>query len=137
MSTETDAKADGQFQPTPVHRAGYQTDRLEFLMQWLAMHPDATLQSGEGGVLLDEINRVREVAEANYRNMERLGVEVKRLRARIDAVLALPTWDHDPTGDTLMYATMGKMDEAGYTLTEEYAGDWARTADILAALEGA
>jgi len=59
MSTETDAKADGQFQPTPVHRAGYQTDRLAWLMQWLAMHPDATLQSGEGGVLWQEIVRLR------------------------------------------------------------------------------
>jgi polyhydroxyalkanoate synthesis regulator phasin len=79
-----DAKADGQFQP--VHRAGYQHDKLEWLMQWLALHPDATLASGEGRVLLDEINRVREVAQANYRNMERLGVEVKRLRTLIDAV---------------------------------------------------
>jgi len=92
MSTETDAKADGQFQP--VHRAGY-GDRLEWLMQWLALHPDATLASGEGRVLLEEINRVREVAQANYRNMERLGVEVERLRTLIDAAIAALAQERD------------------------------------------
>jgi len=52
----TDAKGDGQFQP--VHRAGY-GDRLAFLVDWLTRHPDATLASGEGKVLLDEIVRLR------------------------------------------------------------------------------
>ena len=82
----TDAKAADQFQPT--HRAGY-GDRLAFLMQWLTDHPDATLASGEGRVLRDEINRVRVVAQANYANMERLGAEVERLRETLDRVHAL------------------------------------------------
>jgi len=77
MSTE-EAKADGQFQP--VHRAGYQTDKLEWLMQWLALHPDATLASGEGRVLLDEINRVREVAQAK---IDALQARVRELESTI------------------------------------------------------
>jgi len=52
----TDAKAADQFHP--VHRSGY-GDRLTFLMQWLTDHPDATLASGEGRVLRDEIVRLR------------------------------------------------------------------------------
>jgi len=75
---DLDTKAADTFQPTN-HRAGY-GDRLAFLMQWLSSHPDATLASGEGRVLLDEITRLRVVADANYRNMERLGVEVEQLR---------------------------------------------------------
>jgi hypothetical protein len=57
----TDAKAADQFQP--VHRSGY-GDRLAFLMQWLTDHPDATLASGEGRVLRDEIVRLRACVDA-------------------------------------------------------------------------
>jgi hypothetical protein len=60
MTAPTDCRGADQFQP--VHRAGY-GDRLEFLMQWLALHPDATLQSGEGGVLWQEIVRLREMRD--------------------------------------------------------------------------
>lgn len=52
----TDAKADGAFQGS--HRAGY-GDRLARVEDWLRRHPDATLQSGEGAVLLAEIDRLR------------------------------------------------------------------------------
>jgi hypothetical protein len=57
----TDKIAADQFQPN--HRAGYQSDKLAFLMQWLTDHPDATLASGEGRVLRDEINRLRACVE--------------------------------------------------------------------------
>jgi len=50
----TDAKADGAFQGS--HRAGY-GDRLTRVEEWLRKHPDATLQSGEGAALLEEIDR--------------------------------------------------------------------------------
>jgi hypothetical protein len=80
-----------------------------------------------------DMQRERDAARQEVRT---LTAERDRLAAGVERVRNLPTWDHDPTGDTLMYATMGKMDEAGYTLTEEYAGDWVRTADILAALGG-
>jgi hypothetical protein len=82
---DLDTKAADIFQPT--HRAGY-GDRLAFLMQWLSSHPDATLASGEGRVLLDEITRLRVVADANYRNMERLGVEVERLQEEVERLRA-------------------------------------------------
>jgi hypothetical protein len=54
---DLDTKAADQFQPT--HRSGYHTDKLTWLMAWLTDHPDATLASGEGRVLRDEINRLR------------------------------------------------------------------------------
>ena len=60
MSAPTDCRGTDQFQPN--HRAGY-GDRLTFLLQWLTDHPDATLASGEGRVLLDEINRLRAMVE--------------------------------------------------------------------------
>jgi hypothetical protein len=83
---DLDTKAADQFQPTVLHRSGYHTDKLAWLMQWLTDHPDATLASGEGRVLRDEIMRLRDVAQANYRNMERLGLEVQRLRQHIDYI---------------------------------------------------
>jgi hypothetical protein len=52
----TDAKADGAFQGS--HRAGY-GDRLARVEDWLRKHPDATLASGEGWVLLQKIDRLR------------------------------------------------------------------------------
>lgn len=45
-----------QFQPT--HRNGYRTDRLAWLLDWLRAHPDATLASGEGGLLAAHIARL-------------------------------------------------------------------------------
>jgi len=75
-------------------------------------------------------------ADMHYLDVSSMAAEIVRLRATVERVRGLPTWDHDPTGDTRMYATMGKMQEACLTLTDPYAGDWAKTADILAALEG-
>jgi hypothetical protein len=60
MSSPTDCRGTDQFQPN--HRAGY-GDRLTFLMDWLTDHPDATLASGEGRVLRDEIVRLRAMVE--------------------------------------------------------------------------
>jgi hypothetical protein len=89
MSAPTDCRAADQFQPN--HRAGY-GDRLAFLVQWLTDHPDATLASGEGKVLLDEINRLRVVAQANYANMERLGKEVEQLREEVELLRTCLSW---------------------------------------------
>jgi len=79
----TDAKADGQFQP--VHRAGYQTDKLAWLMQWLALHPDATLQSGEGMVLRQEIVRLREMLCESYLDRAVLRAQAEGVAADADA----------------------------------------------------
>jgi len=122
MSAPTDCRAADQFQPN--HRAGY-GDRLAFLVDWLTRHPDATLASGEGKVLLDEINRLRVVAQANYANMERLGVEIDELRARIADVLACPTWD----------MTRGSIESARCLLGDTlYYGEYVLADDVLNAL---
>jgi len=55
-----DAKADGAFQGS--HRAGY-GDRLARVEDWLRRYPSATLASGEGAVLLAEIDQLRAFIE--------------------------------------------------------------------------
>ena len=52
--------------PAENHRAGYHKDKLNYVMAWVRRHPDSTLTSGEGKILLDEIDRLREsVRELN------------------------------------------------------------------------
>ena len=41
------------------HRGGYAHDKLKFITSWLRKHPAATLGSGEGKILLDEIDRLQ------------------------------------------------------------------------------
>jgi hypothetical protein len=107
-----DKAADGAFggQPTTgSHRAGY-GETLARVEAWLRAHPRATLASGEGWALVEEIDRLREQlylanesatsAAAEHRWMSgeiqkfiRLwhGEEAKnaRLRAAIDRVRTL------------------------------------------------
>jgi hypothetical protein len=64
-----DRAADGAFGGVTSHRAGY-GDRLARVEEWLRRHPDATLASGEGAVLLAEIDRLR-VAIDRVRAMHR------------------------------------------------------------------
>jgi len=40
------------------HRGGYANDKLTTVRDWLKKYPRATLTSGEGKVLLDEIERL-------------------------------------------------------------------------------
>jgi hypothetical protein len=51
-------KGADQFQPVN-RRAGYGTDRLSRLLDYLDRWPAATLASGEGKLLADEIHRLR------------------------------------------------------------------------------
>ena len=94
----TDAKADDAFQGS--HRAGY-GDRLARVEEWLRKHPSATLASGEGAVLLAEIERLRK--------------ELAAAHAAIDGVVAL----HAPqeytiwSGARLQRCTHCR-DESGY-----------------------
>ncbi len=53
-----DRAADGAFGGVTSHRAGY-GDKLARVEEWLRKHPSATLASGEGAVLLAEIDRLR------------------------------------------------------------------------------
>jgi len=82
----TDAKADGAFQGS--HRAGY-GDRLARVEEWLRKHPDATLQSGEGAVLLEEIDRLREQLRLTHIEAINEAAENADLRAAIERVRAL------------------------------------------------
>jgi hypothetical protein len=51
-----DKQADGAFGGVTSHRAGY-GDKLQRVEDWVRRHPTATLASGEGAVLLAEIDR--------------------------------------------------------------------------------
>jgi hypothetical protein len=53
-----DKAADGAFGGVTSHRAGY-GDKLARVEEWLRKHPSATLASGEGAALLEEIDRMR------------------------------------------------------------------------------
>jgi len=57
-----DRAADGAFGGVHSHRAGY-GDRLARVEDWLRRHPSATLASGEGAVLVQEIDRLRAFIE--------------------------------------------------------------------------
>ena len=61
-----DRAADGAFGGvTPhSHRAGYGDDKLGRLIAWLRAHPTTTLASGEGALLLGEIDRQRRILVA-------------------------------------------------------------------------
>lgn len=57
-----DKAADGAFGGVTSHRAGY-GDNLSRVEEWVRRHPSATLASGEGAVLLAEIDRLRAAIE--------------------------------------------------------------------------
>ena len=68
----------------PVRRTGYddESDRLARIRAWLTRYPDATLASGEGGVLLRALERAANDSErldwldgddCTYRQAERIG----------------------------------------------------------------
>lgn len=54
----TDAKADGNFGSAGSHRTGYANDKLENAEYWA--RKGGTLNAGEGAVLCEEIDRLRE-----------------------------------------------------------------------------
>jgi hypothetical protein len=98
-----DKQADGAFGGVTSHRAGY-GDRLARVEDWLRRHPSATLASGEGAVLLEEIDRLR--------------AELAVAHAAIDRVAAL----HAPQGYTIWSGARRLQrcthcrDESGYCL---------------------
>jgi predicted HAD superfamily Cof-like phosphohydrolase len=55
------AESMGQDQFKGSHRAGYSSDKLNMLIDWLTRHPATTLASGEGKILLSEIERLRSI----------------------------------------------------------------------------
>ncbi len=108
-----DKAADGAFGGVTSHRAGY-GDKLQRVKDWLRRHPSATLASGEGAVLLAEIDRLRKElgkllapklalrkelenlrgeVRAKHTDWELEHAEVVKLRAAIDRVRALHRHD--------------------------------------------
>jgi hypothetical protein len=81
----TDAKADGAFQGS--HRAGY-GDRLARVEDWLRRHPSATLQSGEGAVLLAELDRVRDALGRARSRAEALALALDAINKQLSAIIA-------------------------------------------------
>ena len=85
-----DAKADGAFQGS--HRAGY-GEMLARVEAWLRAHPSATLASGEGAALLEEIDRLRQQLYLANESAASSSAHAATLRAAIERVRAL----HRPT----------------------------------------
>lgn len=101
MTSETkpgdpaDRAADGAFggvtpHATHSHRAGYGDDRLARLVAWLRAHPTTTLASGEGALLLTEIDRLHAAAKDSADHYTDARAEIDRLR-RILAALREPS----------------------------------------------
>lgn len=57
----SDPTGQDQFKEVANRRAGYIKDRLGFLRRLLTVHPYATLASGEGRILLDELQRLEQL----------------------------------------------------------------------------
>lgn len=83
-----DKAADGAFGGVHSHRAGYGDDKLQRVMNWLRERPLATLASGEGGLLLAEIDRLhvrnRQIDDEVWHHqwqIERLKAAIARVRA--------------------------------------------------------
>ena len=94
-SDPADKAADGAFGGVQSHRAGYGDDKLQRLTEWLRAHPTATLASGEGALLLAEIDRLRvrcrQIDDEAYdyaEQIEQLKAEIDRLRERLTSVEA-------------------------------------------------
>ena len=56
-------------------RAGYQMDRVDWLLAYLDRHTAATLASGEGGLLAAEIHRLRAENAELRADLRTLGLE--------------------------------------------------------------
>ena len=85
-----DKAADGAFGGVHSHRAGYGDDKLARLVDYLRQRPSATLASGEGALLLAEIDRLRVAAKDSADHYADARAEIDRLR-RILAALREPS----------------------------------------------
>lgn len=86
-----DKAADGAFggQPTTgSHRAGY-GDKFRRVEDWVRRYPTSTLASGEGWVLLQEIDRLREQLYLANESAASSSAHAATLRAAIERARAL------------------------------------------------
>lgn len=61
-------KAVDVFQPTVSHRAGYTNDKLAWVERWA--RKGGTLASGEGLILVQELDRLRAIIAASHTTEE-------------------------------------------------------------------
>jgi len=90
-----DRAADGAFGGVTSHRAGY-GDRLARVEAWLRKHPSATLASGEGAVLLAEIDRLRDYVAHFKDELSAARVALSKKNAAIERVRAIHTQPYWP-----------------------------------------
>jgi hypothetical protein len=83
-----DKAADGAFGGVTSPSAGY-GDKLARLERWLRRYPSATLGSGEGAVLLAEIDRLREQLYLADESAASSSAHAATLRTAIERVRAL------------------------------------------------
>ena len=82
----TDAKADGAFGGT--HRAGYGNDRLDRIIA--TARKGWTLAAGEGLVLVQEIDRLREQLRDTHTEVFHLGEKLSFVERERDQLTSLP-----------------------------------------------
>ena len=111
-----DKAADGAFGGVHSHRAGYGDDKLQRVMNWLRERPLATLASGEGGLLLAEIVRLRQRADRAERILAALrepsDAVVQAVKDAIYEELGIEYWD-GKTRRILYYAVAAAEQEVG------------------------
>jgi chromosome segregation ATPase len=78
-----DKAADGAFGGVTSHRAGY-GDKLTRVEDWVRRHPSATLASGEGAVLLAEIDRLRKDSHDAREELGKLLAQKLALRKELE-----------------------------------------------------
>jgi hypothetical protein len=75
-----DKAADGAFGGVTSHRAGY-GDKLARVEDWVRRWPSATLASGEGAVLLQEIDRLNKAVSTLLSKNDDLRAAIAQVRA--------------------------------------------------------
>lgn len=127
-----DKIADGAFGGVTSHRAGY-GDKLQRVEEWLRKHPSATLASGEGAVLIQEIDQLRRQilifvdmaatwVKVGHEN-ERLQDAIDRVRALHQRKIACVGWSHVPICAECKYANGERADYPCSTIKALDGGD--------------
>lgn len=124
----TDAKADGGF---GNHRAGYSPDRLAQAEYWA--RKGGTLAAGEGLVLVQEIDRLREQLRDTHTKVFHLEEKLTWVERERDQLTSLPAerilWALVNPSPTVLHAMASTFDVskslhlAIKTASQEVAGD--------------
>lgn len=156
-----DKVADGAFGGVQSHRAGYGDDKLARVVAWLRANPSSTLASGEGALLLAEIDRLKgqwEVEDVDAHQYYCLSSEHRHptraheafCSARYQLTQALAEIDRlnaqwERQTETLPIITAAQWErltsdeavEAARAAYEGESGFWAQSSEIRAAITAA